>query len=154
VAYEDIVTWVGTQLEAVDDIGQVHTTEPRAETLTDAVTKFAKTGTRGDVLCTWFIGHGAFDEHWKTSSHGFADEGVVITGIYSRSGDTSEKTQRQLIEAIRDKIRVGVKADHTLGGLVHRANFLKGGRQVPVDFFGVLCFRVELDFTWNRQMSG
>jgi len=78
MAYEDVVTWLATQVEAVTDIGQVHTTEPRAETIKEAFEKFGKDATKGDVVCVWFIGHGPFSEDWKTNVQTFADEGTRL----------------------------------------------------------------------------
>ena len=153
MSYEDVVDKCESILNTITGIGQVYVTEPRAETIADAVQKLTSTGSKGDPIKCWFVGHGAFTEQWKTSSHSFAEESVSITGIHSRSGDTSEETQRALIESIRTAFRTAIRADATLGGIVHRCGFLQGGAQSPVEFFQILCFRVELTLPWTRQLS-
>jgi len=151
VAVSDVITWAKAQLESVPGIGRVYDYEPRAEDLKGLVDAYAAAS--GQPLLFWLIGQGAITERWETSANALAEESLVITGYYSRSGAATEKTQRDLVESIRTQLRTSIKSDPTLGGLVRRANFPAVAAQEFVDFMGVLCHRVRITLSWERQIN-
>lgn len=144
MALYDVIAALKAQIETIPDIGSVHDYHRMGSSLADAATKYGWTDASGNKrIRGWSLSRRSTETKYTGAPAGYGEDvhTIEVRGLMGlNDAEATEKTFQQLIEAVRQKLRVSFQPTAT--------SFISDAprvERVEIRQFGeVLCHYAEI----------